>query len=316
MSAKTAFVFPGQGSQSVGMLSDMSEQHVAIVQTFGEASDRLGFDLWKLVCEGPDSELNKTEFTQPAILAASVAMWRVWQACGGDAPELLAGHSLGEYSALVCAGVIEFGDAAALVRKRGQLMQAAVPEGVGAMAAILGLEDAVIAQACDQAAEGEVVAAVNFNSPGQVVIAGHNAAVERAIELCKEAGAKRALKLGVSVPSHCVLMETAAKQLAEQLAETTINVPEIPVVHNVNGETTSDPDKIRENLVLQLYQPVLWVNCVGLMSAGNIEVAVECGPGKVLSGLIKRIDRSIAPFAIGSAAGLDKAIETLVGGAV
>jgi len=160
------------------------------------------------------------------------------------------------------------------------------------------------------------VAAVNFNSPGQVVIAGHNAAVERAIELCKEAGAKRALKLGVSVPSHCVLMETAAKQLAEQLAETTINVPEIPVVHNVNGETTSDPDKIRENLVLQLYQPVLWVNCVGLMSAGNIEVAVECGPGKVLSGLIKRIDRSIAPFAIGSAAGLDKAIETLVGGAV
>ncbi len=294
MSESLAFVFPGQGSQAVGMLADVAEKFPQVKATFDEASAVLGTDLWQLTQEGPAEELNRTDMTQPALLTASVALWRVWNEQGGAKPAYMSGHSLGEYSALVCAGAIAFEDAVKLVNKRGLFMQSAVPAGEGAMAAIIGLDDAAIESACEQAAQGEVVSAVNYNSPGQVVIAGQTDAVNRAIELCKEAGAKRALPLPVSVPSHCALMKPAAEQLAAELEAVTVNTPDIPVLQNVTAEVTMDATAIKDNLVQQLYRPVLWVDCVNNMAGKGVERMLECGPGKVLSGLNKRISRGLA----------------------
>lgn len=294
MSESLAFVFPGQGSQAVGMLADVAERFPQVKATFDEASAVLGTDLWQLTQEGPAEELNRTDMTQPALLTASVALWRVWNEQGGAKPAYMSGHSLGEYSALVCAGAIAFEDAVKLVNKRGLFMQSAVPAGEGAMAAIIGLEDAAIESACEQAAQGGVVSAVNYNSPGQVVIAGQTEAVNRAIELCKEAGAKRALPLPVSVPSHCALMKPAAEQLAAELDAITVNTPDIPVLQNVTAEVTTDAAAIKDNLVQQLYRPVLWVDCVNNMAGKGVERMLECGPGKVLSGLNKRISRGLA----------------------
>jgi len=293
MSQSLAFVFPGQGSQAVGMLANVAEHFPQIKTTFDEASAVLGADLWQLVQEGPAEVLNRTDMTQPALLTASVALWRVWSEQGGATPAFMSGHSLGEYSALVCAGALDFKDAVKLVNKRGLFMQAAVPAGEGAMAAIIGLDDAAIESACEQAAQGDVVSAVNYNSPGQVVIAGQTEAVNRAMVLCKEAGAKRALPLPVSVPSHCALMKPAAEQLAAELESVTINTPAIPVLQNVTAKVTTDPEAIKANLVQQLYRPVLWVDCVNNMVGQGVERMLECGPGKVLSGLNKRISRGL-----------------------
>jgi len=286
-----AFVFPGQGSQAVGMLAALAADFPQVTETFAQASEVLGYDLWQRVQEGPDEELNRTHVTQPAMLAAGVAVWRAWQAKGGAAPALMAGHSLGEYSALVCAGALGFNAAVGLVESRGRLMQAAVPEGEGAMAAILGLDDDKVIALCAEAAQGEVVSAVNFNSPGQVVIAGSAAAVERATVLAKEAGAKRALKLAVSVPSHCALMRPAAEQLAERLAAIEVRTPVIPVIHNADVLSHDAPDAIRDALSRQLFNPVRWVESVRAMAARGVTTLVEAGPGKVLAGLNKRIDK-------------------------
>lgn len=302
--SKFAIVFPGQGSQAVGMLAELAEQYESVQQTFAQASDALGYDLWALVQNGPAEELNQTHRTQPALLAASVAIWRVWQQEGGAQPAVLAGHSLGEYSALVCAGVLDFSDAIKLVELRGQLMQEAVPAGVGAMSAIIGLDNDAIAKACEEAAQGEVVAPVNFNSPGQVVIAGHKAAVERANELCKAAGAKRALPLPVSVPSHCALMKPAADKLAVALESVTFNTPAIPVINNADVATETDPAAIKLALVKQLYGPVRWTESVERMAAEGVELLLEVGPGKVLTGLTKRIDKSLNGAAVNDPASL------------
>lgn len=300
MSDKMAFLFPGQGSQSVGMLAVYMNEPV-VKATFAEASGVLGFDLMQLVNEGPAEELNKTENTQPALLTASVALYRLYQERGGVTPAMMAGHSLGEYSALVCAGVINFKDAVALVRARGQFMQQAVAPGVGAMAAILGLADADIVDACAASAQGQVVEAVNFNSPGQVVIAGDKDAVARAIDACKAAGAKRAVELPVSVPSHCALMKPAAEKLQEMLAGITFNEPQVPVLQNVNAAVDVDPERIKANLVTQLFRPVLWVETIANMLSGDIQQFAECGPGKVLSGLNKRISKTMPIAALESA---------------
>ncbi len=305
MSDSLAFVFPGQGSQSVGMLADIAEKFPLVRETFKQASSIMNRDMFDLASNGPEAELNRTDLTQPILLTASVALWRVWCEQGGAQPGIMSGHSLGEYSALVCAGAMQFEDAVRLVNKRGEFMQQAVPAGQGAMAAIIGLDDDAIAKACKTAEQGEVVSPVNFNSPGQVVIAGNTAAVERAMELCKEAGAKRALPLPVSVPSHCSLMAPAAERLAAELADITISSPVIPVVQNVSAEVTGDADKIRENLVKQLYRPVLWVDCVGYMGSHGITELIECGPGSVLSGLIKRINRELKVASIGDLGGLN-----------
>lgn len=304
-----AFVFPGQGSQSVGMLADVAAQYPIVEETFAEASAALGYDLWALVQQGPAEELNKTWQTQPALLTASVALWRVWQQAGGKAPAMMAGHSLGEYSALVCAGVIAFADAVRLVELRGKLMQDAVPEGTGAMSAIIGLDDESIAKACEEAAQGQVVSPVNYNSPGQVVIAGHKEAVERAGASCKAAGAKRALPLPVSVPSHCALMKPAAEKLAVELQNITFNAPAIPVVNNVDVACATDPDEIRNALVRQLYSPVQWTKSVELMASRDITHLYEVGPGKVLTGLTKRIVDSLTASAINEPASLAAALE-------
>jgi len=296
--ATLAIVFPGQGSQSVGMLSALAAAYPLVNETFAQASDVLGYDLWTLAQDGPEDELNRTDRTQPAMLAAGVAVFRVWQQAGGVVPGVMAGHSLGEYSALVCAGAMDFADAISLVEQRGQYMQSAVPAGVGAMAAILGLDDAAVADVCNRAAAGEVVSPVNFNSPGQVVIAGNADAVQRAMGLAKEAGAKRALPLAVSVPSHCALMQSAAEQLAERLAQTSISTPSIPVIQNVDAVHHDQPDAIRENLKKQLYSPVQWVLSVQHMGGQGVTRIVEAGPGKVLAGLCKRIDKSIASAAV------------------
>lgn len=304
-------VFPGQGSQSIGMLSALADAFPQVGETFVQASSVLGYDLWDRVQNGPLEALNQTACTQPAMLAAGVATWRCWQAKSSVFPALMAGHSLGEYTALVCAGAIEFTDAVALVEKRGEYMQRAVPEGIGAMAAILGLEDAQVESVCIEAAQGEVVSAVNFNSPGQVVIAGHAAAVERAMGLAKEAGAKRALPLPVSVPSHCSLMEPAAKQLAEQLSGIAIQTPSIPVIHNVDAMSHAEPAAIREALAAQLYKPVRWVDCVRAMHAQGVSTLVEAGPGKVLAGLTKRIEKSLSAMPVQTADDLDTAIATI-----
>jgi [acyl-carrier-protein] S-malonyltransferase len=304
-----AIVFPGQGSQSIGMLSELAASYPLVNETFAQASDVLGYDLWKLSQDGPEDELNRTDRTQPAMLAAGVAVWRVWQQENGMLPGVMAGHSLGEYSALVCAGAMEFADAVSLVEERGRCMQSAVPAGVGAMAAILGLHDEAVADVCNRAAESEVVSPVNFNSPGQVVIAGNADAVQRAIGLAKEAGAKRALPLAVSVPSHCSLMQPAAEQFAERLAQTSISTPSIPVIQNVDAVRHDQPDAIRENLEKQLYRPVQWVLSVQNMGEQGVTRIVEAGPGKVLAGLCKRIDKSIASAAVFDPASLTAALD-------
>ncbi|RJG42253.1 ACP S-malonyltransferase [Motilimonas pumila] len=311
--ATFTIAFPGQGSQAVGMLADLAEKFDVVTDTFKQASDVLGYDLWQLVQQGPAEELNKTFKTQPALLTASVAIWRVWQAQGGATPSVMAGHSLGEYSALVCAGVIDFQDAIKLVELRGNLMQQAVPEGIGAMAAIIGLADDQIAKACEQGAENEVVAPVNFNSPGQVVIAGNKAAVERAGDLCKEAGAKRVLPLPVSVPSHCALMKPAADELAKTLADMSFNTPDIPVINNVDVAAETDPAAIKDALIRQLYRPVRWTEVVTKMAQDGITLEIEMGPGKVLSGLVRRIDKSIAAAAVNDVASLEQALVTVTG---
>ncbi len=306
-----SLVFPGQGSQSVGMLLALAEAYPQVQETYAEASQVLGYDLWQLVRNGPAEELNQTAKTQPAMLAAGVAVWRVWQAEGGAAPRMMAGHSLGEYSALVCAGAMAFTDAVGLVADRGRFMQDAVPAGSGGMAAILGLDDDQVRAVCDDAAQGEVVEAVNFNAPGQVVIAGAKTAVERACELAKNAGAKRAMPLPVSVPSHCALMRPAAERLSERLAGIAIASPTIPVVHNVNVETTADPEAIRHLLSAQLYSPVRWVESVRVMAANGIDRLFEIGPGKVLAGLTKRIDKQIKGVGVYDPETLKQALETV-----
>ncbi|MCD9463009.1 [acyl-carrier-protein] S-malonyltransferase [Photobacterium phosphoreum] len=306
--SKFAIVFPGQGSQTVGMLADLAEQFDVVKQTFAEASDALGYDLWTLVQDGPVEDLNQTQRTQPALLTASVAIWRVWQQQGGAQPVVLAGHSLGEYSALVCAGVIDFQSAVKLVELRGKLMQEAVPAGIGAMSAIIGLDNDAIAAACAQAAEDQVCSPVNFNSPGQVVIAGNKEAVERANVLCKEAGAKRALPLPVSVPSHCALMKPAADKLAIALEGLAFSAPTIPVINNADVATEIDPVAIKLALVKQLYNPVRWTETVERMASEGVEELLEMGPGKVLTGLTKRIDRALSGAAVNDVASLTAAL--------
>ena len=308
MTTKLAIVFPGQGSQSVGMLSELHQQYDVVKNTFAEASAALGYDLWALVANGPETDLNETHRTQPALLTASVAVWRLWQQQGGAQPAYFAGHSLGEYSALVCAGVLSLADAVKLVEKRGNYMQQAVPAGVGAMSAIIGLDDAAIAQACEQAAQGEVVSPVNYNSPGQVVIAGHKAAVERAGELCKAAGAKRALPLPVSVPSHCALMRPAAEQLAADLAALNFNRAVIPVVNNVDVAIATDAAAVKDALVRQLYSPVQWTQTIEWLAAQGVTQVLELGAGKVLSGLVKRIDKNVTAASVGDVASLQAAL--------
>lgn len=303
-----AFVFPGQGSQSVGMLSDLATVYPVVGQTYQEAADALGYDLWQLVQDGPADQLNQTHITQPALLAAGIAVWRVWQEKGGAQPVVMAGHSLGEYTALVAAGALNFADGISLVAERGKYMQEAVPAGEGAMAAILGLDDDKVREICDTAAQGDVVSAVNFNSPGQVVIAGAAAAVDRACELAKEAGAKRALKLAVSAPSHCALMQPAADRLADKLSTIDIISPTIPVINNADVAAPADAAAIRNALVRQLYSPVRWVETIQKMSADGVDQLIECGPGKVLVGLNKRIVKEMAASAIFDAATLDAAL--------
>lgn len=306
--SKFAMVFPGQGSQTVGMLADLATQFPIVEQTFAEASDALGYDLWKLVQEGPAEELNKTWQTQPALLAASVAIYRVWQQQNGAQPAMMAGHSLGEYSALVCAGVLDFKQAIRLVELRGKLMQEAVPAGTGAMSAIIGLDNDAIAKACEESAQGEVVSPVNFNSPGQVVIAGNKDAVERAGAACKAAGAKRALPLPVSVPSHCALMKPAAEKLAVALQEVTFNAPQFAVINNVDVKAETSPEAIRDALVRQLYSPVRWSESVEFMAGEGVEHLLEVGPGKVLTGLTKRIVDTMTAAAINDAATVSAAL--------
>ena len=296
MSASVAFVFPGQGSQSLGMLAEQGAQQSVILDTFAEASSALGYDLWALTQQGPEEQLNQTDKTQPAILAASIALWRLWRAEGGPLPDFVAGHSLGEYSALVAAGSMPFADAVKLVELRGQLMQQAVPAGQGGMAAILGLEDADVLAACAEAAQGEVVSAVNFNAPGQVVIAGSVAAVERAIELCKAKGAKRAMALPVSVPSHCDLMRPAAERFAASVEAIEWQAPQIPLVQNVSAAVVADLGSLKRDLLAQLYSPVRWVESMVALSERGVTGLVECGPGKVLSGLNKRCVKGVSTY--------------------
>ena len=309
---KFAMVFPGQGSQTVGMLAELAGNYPIVQETFKQASEVLGYDLWQLVQEGPAEELNKTWQTQPALLTASVAVYRVWQQKYPELkPEVMAGHSLGEYSALVCAGVLDFQDAVKLVELRGKLMQQAVPEGTGAMYAIIGLDNDAIINACKQAEQGEVVSAVNFNSPGQVVIAGAKAAVERAAALCKEAGAKRALPLAVSVPSHCALMKPAADQLSVSLESITLKEADVSVLNNVDVKSEIEADAIRNALVRQLYSPVRWTETVEKMAQNGVEVLVEVGPGKVLNGLTKRIVDSLQAVSVNDVKSLDSVEEVL-----
>lgn len=308
MTNKLALVFPGQGSQSLGMLAELYAEFPLVRDTFAEASEALGYDLWALVANGPEEALNETFRTQPALLTASVAVWRLWQQQGGQTPAYLAGHSLGEYSALVCAGVLSLADAVKLVENRGHYMQTAVPAGTGAMQAIIGLDDALIAKACEEAAQGEVVSPVNFNSPGQVVIAGNKAAVERAGELCKTYGAKRALPLPVSVPSHCALMKPAAEKLAADLAALSFHTPVIPVLNNVDVAIANDAAAIKDALVRQLFSPVRWTESIEWLAAQGVTEVIELGAGKVLAGLIKRIDKNLLTTSVNDVASLKAAL--------
>jgi [acyl-carrier-protein] S-malonyltransferase len=287
---KFGFVFPGQGSQKSGMLTALAAQYPCVEEVFAEASEAISTDLWKISTTDTTGLLDQTQITQPALLAASVAIWRLWLLQEGRLPDLLAGHSLGEYSALVCADVLSLTDAVKAVHQRGKYMQEAVPAGTGGMAAILGLDDAKIIAICKEVQLDSVVAAANFNSTGQTVIAGEKLAVERAMHACKEAGAKRALPLNVSVPSHCALMLPAAQRLGEDLARLTFKTPTVPIVQNINGLVAKTPDEIRENLLKQLYMPVQWVDTITCMWELGLGQVVECGPGKVLCGLIKRIE--------------------------
>lgn len=308
-----AFVFPGQGSQSVGMVSSMAAAFPQVKQTFEQASDALGFDLWHLVENGPEADLNQTENTQPAMLAAGVAFWRVWCDKSKIRPAWMAGHSLGEYTALVCSGAIGFEDALKLVVARGRLMQEAVPVGVGAMAAILGLQDHQVVNACLDVANGEVVAAANFNAPGQVVIAGNTAAVDRAIDALKALGAKRALKLPVSVPSHCLLMEDASYKLNEILQDINVEMPDVTLIHNADVKSHGSPEVIRNALKEQLFNPVRWVEIVKFMHEQGVSEFVECGPGKVLMGLNKRISPDAVHFTMFDPDSLNTVVEQFHG---
>ena len=311
MTQKIAITFPGQGSQSVGMLAELAEQYPLVRQTFAEGSDAVGLDLWALSQDGPKERLNETQNTQPALLCAGVAVSRVLHEATAVQPIVMAGHSLGEYSALVAAGVLSLADAARLVALRGQFMQQAVPAGSGAMAAILGLDDDVVREICSAAAAGQVAEAVNFNSPGQVVVAGDAAAIGRVAEQAKAAGAKRALLLDVSVPSHCALMRPAAERLAEALQAVDLKPPQVPVLHNVNVAEAHDPAEIRRLLVEQLYSPVRWVETVQAIAARGAGVVIEAGPGKVLAGLIKRIDKSLQALPVFDGASLQTAVEAI-----
>jgi [acyl-carrier-protein] S-malonyltransferase len=305
-----AFVFPGQGSQSVGMMTNWNDHQSTVDKVFEEASETLSYDLKKLISEGPAEKLNQTEITQPAMLASGVAAFRVWQSLDQPAAAVYAGHSLGEYTALVCANSIQFSDAIRLVAERGRLMQSAVADGEGAMAAIIGLADEDVVKACAQVEQG-VVSAVNFNSPGQVVIAGNKSSVEQAMSNAKELGAKRALPLPVSVPSHCALMQSAAEKLAQTLKDVTVTMPDVPVLHNQNAKVANTPDEIRELLKLQLFQPVLWVDCVNAMHELQANTLVEFGPGKVLTGLTRRINKSMNGLAVFDFDSLEKTIQTI-----
>lgn len=303
-----AFVFPGQGSQSPGLLAALAQRHAEVGHAFAEASAGAGVDLWAIAAASDDPRLNQTEFTQPVLLAGGIAVWRVWQALGGPLPARLAGHSLGEYSALVAAGALTLADGARLVRERGRLMQAAVPAGAGAMAAVLGSEDDVVAAACADAGDAGVVVPANFNSPGQVVIGGDAAAVDRAIALLAERGVRKAMKLPVSVPSHTPLMREAAAALAQAMAALDWRQPALPVVQNVDAGIAGDVAAIRDALVRQLHQPVRWTACVQALAAAGTTRIAECGPGKVLTGLCKRIDKSLDVRALGSPEDLDAAL--------
>lgn len=313
---KIAYVFPGQGSQSVGMLRKLAQQHADVRATFDTASSALGFDLWQLVSEGPEDKLNQTQITQPAMLTAGVAVWRVWRAHGGADAAYVAGHSLGEYTALVCAGVIEFADAVKLVSDRARFMQEAVPAGQGAMAAILGLDDAAVRALCAQAAQGDVLDAVNYNAPSQVVIAGSAAAVARAVAQAKGAGAKRALPLPVSVPAHSRLMQPAAMRLAERLQATTLRAPRVPVLHNVHARAEPDVEALRVLLARQVASPVLWVDTVTAMVQAGATHVIELGPGKVLTGLNKRIAPDAECLAVNDPASLTAAVAAVSAGNV
>ena len=302
-------VFPGQGSQAVGMQAELAVEFDEIMATYAEASEQLGYDLWNLVQTGTTDQLAETVVTQPAMLTAGVAAWRVWQTAGGPEPQQLAGHSLGEYTALVCAESLAFADAVSLIKRRAELMQAAVPAGKGAMAAILGMDDDAVIDVCKNAAAGQVVSAVNFNSPGQVVIAGDRDAVERATVLAKESGAKRAIILNVSVPSHCALMTDAADELAEALAGTEFADTHVPVINNVDVLPYENPEQIRDGLKRQLFSPVRWVGTIHYLIANGTDQIIECGPGKELAGLAKRIDRSLAASCIDTPVSLQKILQ-------
>jgi len=295
-----SIIFPGQGSQTVGMMSKLAEQHSLVKELYVEASDVLGVDLWAMTQEGPIEALSQTENTQPALLTAGVAAWKVWQSLGGKNPSIMAGHSLGEYTALVSAGAISFADGVALVRDRGRYMQEAVPAGEGAMAAIIGLEDQAVIDVCQATAQDDVLQAVNFNAPGQVVIAGSAAAIERATVTMKEAGAKRALPLPVSIPAHSSLMTPASKRLAERIASIDVVMPSIPVLHNCNVEVAANAEQVAANLVTQLDSPVRWVESVNKMHADGTERFIESGPGKVLGGMVKRIVKGVEVACIDS----------------
>lgn len=309
MTAKLAFVFPGQGSQKIGMLADIAAEYSVVEDLFSRASGVLDYDLWHLVQQGEQDAINKTEVTQPLLLTASTALWKVWSSLGGDTPSLLAGHSLGEWSALVAAEVVDFESAVKLVQLRGRYMQEAVPAGKGGMAAIVGLDDEVVENLCDQVAGDEYVGAVNYNSPGQIVIAGHKTAVERAAVACKEAGAKRALPLPVSAPFHTPLMAPAAERLAEDIEAVEFRSPKIPVLHNVGVEQVESPQEIRRRMVQQITAPVPWVKTVEKLAGSGIEKAIECGPGKVLAGLNKRITDKLVTLTIDNLASLKAALD-------
>lgn len=304
-----AFVFPGQGSQSLGMLAELSELHPVISETFAEASEGAGVDLWALSRQGPEEMLNRTEYTQPALLAAGVAVWRAWQQAGGALPAQLAGHSLGEYSALVAAGALSLKDGAHLVRIRGQLMQDAAPAGTGAMAAVIGADDALVAEVCEAASGTQVVVPANYNSPGQIVIGGDAAAVDKALAMLAERGVRKAVKLAVSVPSHTPLMREAANRLAETMAGLQWALPAIPVIQNVDAAVADEVDAIRDALVRQLYLPVQWTRCVEALAARGATRIGECGSGKVLAGLAKRIDKSLDARALGSVPDFESALD-------
>ena len=304
-----AFVFPGQGSQATGMLSALAGDFDSVANTFAQASERLGYDLWDITQNGPEADLNRTAVTQPALLTAGVAVWRIWQSRNGPVPALLAGHSLGEYTALVCAGVLPFDQAVSLVEDRGKAMQSAVAEGSGLMAAILGLDDAAVEILCRAAAQGQVVTTANYNSPGQVVIAGDHDAVQRAIDLAREQGAKRAIPLSVSVPSHCALMRDAATVFAARIEAVDFTDAAIPVIQNVDATARTGSADIKAALIRQLHEPVRWVDSVHGMKAAGITTIIESGPGKVLTGLIKRIDRDMNALAINDPVSLETALQ-------